>query len=210
MAKADVAAATSIAIPPPNEKVVEFSIVGTSPYVQLKFSEKAINQMADNMKLGAQAKKGKKREARDFADDYKQALHVSDGGWHGIPASAIRSAMISACKSVGFHMTKGKLGVFVEADGYDTVEGMPMIRINGEPEMVMHHVRNATGVADLRVRGMWREWSAKVRIRYDADMFSLADVANLLARAGMYVGIGEGRPDSKSSAGMGWGTFRVA
>jgi hypothetical protein len=45
---------------------------------------------------------------------------------------------------------------------------------------------------------------------YDADQFTLEDVSNLLARAGMQVGIGEGRPDSKMSAGMGWGTFRIA
>jgi len=35
-------------------------------------------------------------------------------------------------------------------------------------------------------------------------------VTNLLARMGMQVGIGAGRPDSTDSAGMGWGTFRIA
>lgn len=43
-------------------------------------------------------------------------------------------------------------------------------------------VRNATGVADIRVRPMWREWSADLRIRYDADQFTLNEVTNLLAR----------------------------
>jgi hypothetical protein len=57
---------------------------------------------------------------------------------------------------------------------------------------------------------MWREgWEAKLRIRYDADQFSLSDVSNLLARAGMQVGVGEGRPDSKDSAGLGWGLFSL-
>jgi hypothetical protein len=75
--------------------------------------------------------------------------------------------------------------------------------------MVIHHVRNATGVADLRVRGMWRKWSATLRVKYDHDMFSVEDVTNLLSRVGMQVGIGEGRPDGKQSAGMGWGTFSI-
>jgi len=49
-----------------------------------------------------------------------------------------------------------------------------------------------------------------VRIRFDQDTFSLQDVVNLLSRAGMQVGIGEGRPASKKSkCGMGWGMFRV-
>jgi len=34
-------------------------------------------------------------------------------------------------------------------------------------------------------------------------------LTNLLARAGLQVGIGEGRPDSKNSAGMGWGLFQI-
>jgi len=57
---------------------------------------------------------------------------------------------------------------------------------------------------------MWDEgWEAQVRVRYDADQFTLEDLANLLARVGVQVGLGEGRPDSKSSAGMGWGTFMI-
>ena len=56
---------------------------------------------------------------------------------------------------------------------------------------------------------MYPEWSAKLKIKFDSDMFSVHDVANLLSRMGAQVGIGEGRPDSKNSAGMGWGTFDV-
>jgi ribosomal protein S17 len=41
------------------------------------------------------------------------------------------------------------------------------------------------------------------------DQFKVQDVANLLSRVGEQVGICEGRPDSKNSAGMGWGTFQV-
>ena len=46
-----------------------------------------------------------------------------------------------------------------------------------------------------------------MRVRFDADQFTLTDVANLLMRVGMQVGIGEGRPFSKNSNGMGWGLF---
>jgi hypothetical protein len=56
---------------------------------------------------------------------------------------------------------------------------------------------------------MYREWSAKLRIEYDAGMFSLSDLANLITRLGRQVGIGEGRPDSKNSAGIGFGKFTL-
>lgn len=199
----------SVVIPPVNEKTVEFKIIGTAPYVQLAFSEKAMNMMSDKMKAGSVAKKGTKRAPRDFDDDYKNSQHVSTEGWIGIPSVAFRAAMISACRSVGFQMTKGKLGVFIVADGISKAEGFPLTKIKGTPKKVTHHVRNATGVADLRVRTMFEEWSAIVRVNFDADMFSLSDIANLLSRAGRFVGIGEGRPDSKQSVGMGWGTFRL-
>jgi hypothetical protein len=35
------------------------------------------------------------------------------------------------------------------------------------------------------------------------------DVVNLISRVGLQVGIGEGRPDSKQSAGLGYGLFEI-
>ena len=88
---------------------------------------------------------------------------------------------------------------------------MQLTRITkGKPERVRHTVRNDDGSCDLRVRPMWREWTATVSVQFDADMLSPADVVNLLHRAGMQIGIGEGRPYSRDGgAGMGWGTFKV-
>jgi hypothetical protein len=199
----------SVAITAPKIHTAEFHIIGTAPYIQLRFSEKAMNAMREKMELGSQATKKKAREARDFDEDFRQSLHVSDEGWNGIPASAFRNAMISACRLVGFKMTLAKLSVFVLPDGFDKVDGVPLIKIAGKPEPHIMHARNATGVCDLRVRAKYWPWSAKVRVQYDADQFSPTDCANLMLRVGTQVGIGEGRPDSKMSAGMGWGTFKL-
>lgn len=199
----------AVAITAPKIHTAEFRIVGTAPYIQLRFSEKAMNAMRAKMELGSQATKKKAKEARDFDEDFRQSLHVSDEGWNGIPASAFRNAMISACRLVGFKMTLAKLSVFVLPDGFDKVDGVPLIRIEGDPEPHIMHARNATGVCDLRVRAKYWPWAATVRIQYDADQFSATDAANLMHRVGTQVGIGEGRPDSKMSAGMGWGTFKL-
>lgn len=198
-----------LVISAPKFERAEFLIEGAAPYLQARFSAKSMQAMMDKMAAGSTAKKGKAREARDFESDYRNAMHVSTEGWIGIPASAFRNACISACRVVGFQMTRAKLSIFVEADGFDSVDGTPLVRIEGEPERTDMAVRNATGVVDIRVRPMWREWRARVRVRYDADQFRLQDVANLLSRVGQQVGIGEGRPDSKSSAGMGFGLFEI-
>jgi hypothetical protein len=199
----------TVQISPPNIQTAAFKISGTAPYVQARFSAKAMKMMAEKMAAGSTAKGKRAKAARDFDEDFRQAMHMSTDGWHGIPAGAFRQAMISACRLVGFKMTLAKLSVFVEADGIDAIDGIPLVKLEGTPERVDMAVRNATGVADIRVRPMWREWSAIVRVSYDADQFTLTDVTNLLMRVGMQVGIGEGRPDSRESAGLGWGTFEI-
>lgn len=204
-------------ISPPNFQIGKFEIIGVAPYVQNKFSGKARAQMRAKQEAGSVAKKGVKREAKDFQACYEAAKHYirlyadpTKTGLCGIPAPSFRNSMISACRLVDFKMTQAKLAIFVEADGVDPDDGTPLVLITkGEPHYVEHAVRNESGVCDVRARPMWDDgWRAIVRIRFDADRFTAIDIMNLLARAGQQVGIGEGRPDSKESCGMGWGLFR--
>ena len=202
--------AKTITITPPKFETAEISIRGISPFVQLKFSQKAIDQIRATQEAGQASRSKKTKAARDFNADFEGAIHRSEEGWAGIPASAFRMAAIDVCRMTGAKMTFAKMSVFVNADGFDKTEGTPLVRIiGGEPEMVLAHVRNQTGVVDLRARAMWREWAAKISVTWDADQFSLQDIVNLYNRAGMQVGVGEGRPFSKNSAGMGWGMFTV-
>jgi hypothetical protein len=191
-------------------RVASFHIVGTAPLVVNKFSSKAAEQMRAKQEAGSQAGKGKKKEPKDFQACYEGAKHLTADGWCGFPAAGLRAALIDACRFAGFKMTLAKGTLFVQADGFDKDDGSPLVKIIGTPEPVEHSVRNDSGVADIRARPMWREWSAIVRIKFDEDQFSLTDVANLMVRAGAQVGLCEGRPFSKNSAGMGWGTFDIA
>lgn len=201
---------TSVQIAPPNIKTAVFKIEGTAPLVIHRFSAKAKNGMLDKMKEGSVAKKGKKREALDTDAAFNQARYVSKEGWDGFNAASIRCALISACRLVGFKMTLAKLSVFVEAEGRDATEPeIALIRIHGKPRKTEMVARVETGQAYVTIRPSYDEWSANIRIRFDADQFTVLDLTNLLARAGQQVGIGEGRPDSKNSAGMGWGTFQI-
>jgi len=201
----------AVRVTAPNFKTAEFRIVGTSPYVQLKFGEKARNKMRANQAAGSTAKKGSKREAKDFDGLFIAAQHISVDGWNGIPASAFRHAMVEACTLVDFHKTKAKKAVFIDADGYDKDDGQPLVKLNGrKPRHVEHTMPNANGAVDIRVRAMFDEgWTASLRVTFDAALFTLTVITNLLMRAGMQVGVGEGRPSSKNSIGMGWGSFSI-
>jgi hypothetical protein len=198
-----------VTINPPNFKTAAFGIVGTAPLIMNNFSQEALDMMKAKQEAGSQSRKGKKREAKDFDANYEGAFNRSDEGWPGIPCIAFRKALVSACRLVGFRMTIAKLSIFVEADGMDTSGFKPLVKIEGTPERTEMYVKNETGVADIRVRPMFRSWSAVLRVKFDLDQFSVEDVANLILRAGIQVGIGTGRPDSTNSCGQGWGTWTI-
>ena len=191
----------------PKFGTVQFIIEGTAPLVVERFSKKA--ELMAKMAEGSSAKNKKERSARDYDKEAEEARYRSPEGWEGMNAAAFRAAMISACRLVGFKMTLAKLSTFVEADGFDNNDGVPLVQIYGESHTYTAHTRNATGVVDVRSRPMYRKWAAKLSVRYDMDQFKMTDVLNLVSRCGMQVGIGAGRPDSKASAGCGFGLFRV-
>jgi hypothetical protein len=198
---------TPVVISAPKFNTVEVLLQGTAPLVVARFSKKA--ELMAKMAEGSTAKSKKDRSARDYDKEAEDARYRAPEGWEGVNAAAFRAGMISACRLVGFKMTLAKLSVFVEADGFDLQDGIPLVRVYGKSETFTAHTRNATGVVDVRSRPMYREWAIKLRVRYDADQFTAQDVYNLIARVGGQVGLCEGRPDSKSSAGCGFGTFEV-
>lgn len=200
----------SVTIPAPNMATAVFSIIGTEPLMIARFSKKA--ELMAKMAEGQTAGSKRNRKARDYEQEGKDAAYQSEEGWNGVHAASFRNGMISACRLVGFKMTLAKLSIFIEADGYDYRDSTPLVKIDAPKyELNSSHTRNATGVIDVRVRPMWRPgWKMQIRVRFDADQFTVGDIANLLARVGLQGGIGEGRPDSKSSAGLGFGLFRVA
>lgn len=194
----------------PNFQTVKFGITGTAPYVMHKFSEKAKRDMMDAMGQSKGKNNSKKGQPKDWDEALQQAIHYSTDGWIGIPAASFRAAAISACRVVGFKMTLAKLGIFIRPDGFDRDEGSPLVKLNGEFRAVDHVVRlPSSGTSTVVRRPVFDQWTAIITVDFDGDMFSAADLYNLFMRVGLQVGVGEGRPDSKNSAGMGWGTFRI-
>lgn len=200
----------NVTLKPPRISTAVFKITGVSPLVIHRFSAKTKLEMKQKMETGKAASSRKNREAKATDDLYKESKYVSPAGWEGFHAAAIRCAMINACRLVNLKMTLAKMSVFVEADGYDKVEPqIPLVRIYGKSEKVESMARVETGQPYVCVRAMYKKWYANVKIRWDEDQLTLEDIANLLTRVGLQVGICEGRPYSKNSAGVGWGCFKI-
>lgn len=200
-----------VVITPLREKVVAFKIIGTAPLMCCKFSTTKFNVMKETQEAGSQKNSKKVRTARDFKKDFEQASHRAKEGWYGLPCAAFRRGLIETCRMVGFKMTVAKMSIFIEADGYEAQSGDPLVRLKvKEPRMDLRPARNANGSCDIRSRPLWDKWEATLRVRFDEDQFSVTDVTNLLHRMGAQNGIGEGRPNSSSSSGIGFGTFQIS
>jgi hypothetical protein len=207
--------AKAVTIKEPNFQTAEFEIVGTAPLVIHRFSAKTKLQMKDKMETGKAASSKKNRDPKSTDEIFEESRYYSADGWDGFHAGAIRAGMIRACSLVNFKMTLAKLSVFVVQDGWDAQESqVPLIKITdaatGKPAVAVKQedmARVETGQPYVTVRAAYHNWGAKLKIRWDADQFGIDDIANLLRRVGLQIGLCEGRPNSKNSCGMGWGTF---
>lgn len=197
-------------IQPPRFETIEVRIQGTAPLMVSRFSQKARQQIEAKQTGPNQVKR--KRPPKDYVAEFQASRYIAREGWDGFYAGSIRAALINALRFVdGLPMTTAKGLFFIEADGLDREDGTPLVRIYGSK--VQHDTRpaiNADGGADMRNRARYDvPWYAIVRIRFDADQVSASDTLNLLARAGIQIGLCEGRPFSKDSFGIGFGTFEV-
>ena len=208
--KAEAAPTEEVRIKKARLRTVQFDLIGTTPLVVRRFSEKIKRELAGDQEEGKASGSKKKRKPRSAEDDFNDARYISKEGWDGFNASGLRNALISACRLVGYKMTLAKLSIFVLADGWDKYEPqIPLIKIIGKPIMQTDRLLTTTKRPYIGARPAYHDWKAKVSIRWDEDQFSLTDVANLLDRVGAQVGLGEGRYDSKQSCGMGWGCFVI-
>lgn len=184
----------AIDLPPLDLRIIEIKVVGDSPLICHAWSEKAKKQMLGKQMGEAQHKKAKK----DPEQDYKDSLYHLPGDKFGFPAVGFKAAAVSACRfAEGVKMTEAR-GAFHVLGEYVEIDGTPSPRED--------MVRVGMGTADIRFRGEFKEWSAVLRVRFNAASLSIAQITNLFNTAGFGVGVGEWRPEKDGSYGM----FHVA
>ena len=186
---------TVVELPAMDIQVMTINLVGDSPLVVHKWSDKAKKMMLD--KQMQKAEKGKK-VAKDPEQDYRDSMYEHPDGGYGFPAVAFKAAAVSACSQID-GMTK------VQARGAFHVVG-DMVKVDGVPNMREDMVRVGMGTADIRYRGEFKKWKCKLTVRYNARSLSAERIINLFNIAGFAVGVGEYRPEKNGS----WGMFSVA
>lgn len=188
-------------------EVVEFSIrqvtipiVGTSPLIVHAWSEKSKRMISDKQ---AGKAKNKKHEVRNPQDDYEQAKHISASGWEGLPAAALKAAMIRGAKMVGMVMKDTQASFFVNADCDQT----QLVRIHGESRMRTDMVRVGMGAADIRYRPEYPEWYMELNIDFNEGLISIDQLHQIVKAAGYGNGLGEMRPEKGK---FNFGRFKLS
>lgn len=200
-----------IELPKLDIRLMEVTVIGDSPLIVHAWSQKAKLEM-----LGKQMKQAKgAKEAKDPRADFEASLYKLGDGGYGFPSVGFKNAAVTACTSVAgitkiaarqsFHI----LGEDVDVQG--AFEGTKarnnLVRIEGgEPQMREDMVRVGMGTADLRYRGEFADWYARLMVRYNSNVLSESQILNILNVAGFAVGVGEWRPEKDGMSGM----FHVA
>lgn len=184
-------------------------LVGDTPLIMHKWSEKAKREMLEKQLKKA---KSKAREAKDPVRDFIESLYwlegepeekteagfvraIQSGARFGFPATAFKAAAVAAGYRTGVTKDKVSMNAAFHIDG-------DMVEIHGTPQIREDMVRVGMGAADIRYRGEFPTWYAVVTVRYNNGAISLEQLVNLFNLGGFSCGIGEWRPEKGGSCGM--------
>lgn len=194
----------SVVIQPP--KTVEFDVIikGTAPLIMHAWSEKAKTMMRDKQ----QGKKAAKKEPKDPRAEWMGGRLLNEEGRDCISAMCFKNAIVDTASFIdGITKVQLRGSVFVLGDLIPIeFEPDPKFEDSKSPHMREDMVRVGMGVADIRYRPEYRNWSCRLRIRHMANVISTQDVMTLLATAGLVNGMGEMRPQK---TGGSFGTFEI-
>ena len=195
MAKKVITTDQPIELPAMNIKLAEIFLIGDSPLISHKWSEKSKKEIRDKQQKKAKTAK----DIRNPEVEFEDSLYHIEGGGYGFPAVAFKAAAVNACSHVDGITKVHARGAFHIMCELVTIEG-------DKPIQREDMVRVGMGVADLRYRGEFKKWHCKIPVRFNANVLSLEQITNIFDTAGFSTGVGEWRPQKNGDYGM----FHVA
>ena len=186
------------------KRVARVPIVGVTPVIPHRWTEKAKRMMLDKQQGKAAEKKAPKLPEAEAHD----ATYWCADGRPGIQAVGFKAAIADAArffdKSVTIEMLKRAIHIFGEV----TEHGDVVVPIDGEITMREDTPRNSGGTADLRYRNQIWPWKAELHVEYIATLLTEETLVTLIDAAGIN-GVGDWRPSAPKSKSGTFGKFRV-
>lgn len=184
-------------------EVMTVNLLGVSPMIQNRLAEKARQELllpAAPKNRASKASTLKHDPVAEFRSSPHRIRSDSAPTLIGTPATAFKAALATAALDVpGAAKTQiGRL-VFVEGE---------TIPVFGKPQILLSVVRcaNINRTPDIRSRAILPKWACSLSINYPPSLIKPQAILNLLAAAGMSVGVG----DYRAEKGKGnYGAFTI-
>jgi hypothetical protein len=169
-------------------------LMGSSPLIMNKWSQKAKEQMlAKQMKKASTGK-----QAKDPQRDFEESIYVDRAGMPSFPSVAFKASAVDAAQAMEFKKTNLRQSFHIEGDM------VPIIGSDPEPREDM--VRVGMGTADIRFRAQFPTWGTVLPVVINTAMISPEQLINLFDAAGFGIGVGEWRPQRDGQ----FGRFKIA
>jgi hypothetical protein len=185
----------------PDLKEYEMFVIGTTPLIMNRLSAKAKRELlypSEKVNRAGLEQTMKHDPMTEFGDSvYKYRPDIVGETRLLLPVGAFKKAMASAAVDIA-GASKAQVGRLVSVQGIN-------VPVWGIPELFIHPVRQSgpNRTPDIRTRAMLKEWVARLHI--SAINVTSAQITNLLAHAGICIGVG----DYRTEKGAGnYGSFR--
>lgn len=220
-----MAKVTTVKITPIVDEKVVIRVVGDTPLIVHKWTEKMKRALPGYPKDDDITKhKEYPNPLEQFIDSMywiseKPAEYTEDafmkaidkGARFGFRVESFKAAAIDAAYSKKWLPNKkGVKGLFFIEPDYIDEDGYQLVEIKGCIPKMREDIVILSGVGrtpDLRYRGEFKNWYCDLKVSYDRDgVYSLNDIVNMINAGGRYNGVGEYRPEKDGQFGM----FHVA
>lgn len=181
----------TIQIPEIKLKSMVVSIMGTTPLLTNRFSERARKEIEDKQQHEAKGA----REARNPEAEFHDAMHQLADGVYGFPSDGIKKALVAA----GFRFADEK-GTHLRG-----ILNIPTAHVAiqaSEPTMRSDPVRLQGMKFSIAYRPQFFPWAMDVPVVFNASMIGEAQILNLFQIAGFSIGIGSWRPENNGTFGQ--------
>lgn len=182
--------------------VLEFSVIGTSPFIANRMSQKALQELLLPRRKSASEKMAnlKHNPLNEYRDSIYRMLTPNPATEIAFLPTAFKKSLAQAAIDIP-GARKTEIGRLVSVQWDRT----PMW---GIPQMMMAVTRSAdiNKTPDVRTRAILPEWACKLTVSFVKPNLREKTVANLVAAAGIICGVGDWRQEKGSGS---FGAFRI-
>lgn len=191
-----------VQVPEVASQQITFRVVGDSPIILNRLSEKAKRELL--MPKGRKTAADKAQNLKhDPLVEFHASPHVLPDSYPahlGILSGAFKKAMMTAALDIP-GVKKAQIGRILYVIGeYTPIFGVPYLLMSATRSADMNRT------PDIRTRVIIPDWAAEVSINFVTTAITAQSVCNLLSGAGVTAGVGDWRPEKGAGA---FGTFHV-